>query len=375
MKRENLGDDRRIGDQWYESEEPTRLGLISELQRIRRRTAVHPIPVLALAMFITAAVTYRIATKPRIYEADVVLALDEGAVEAKRTSIPFDQLKEYVESVLLPDAKLLALIEKRNLHRLRRKLGDQWAVQELRDQVEIEIWKNSFVHYHMDDQYAQKSARIGLTVLENDPELAFDIAHDLASIVIQSHEEQRRKVADQLAREVKMMRETMSSRLADVEAAITVKQAAAANFRKAGKEGLAAALAVDLTALAAEQKHLEAELKLIATSPEAFADRSTRAGLDTTITVVEERRPKPYEQSAFVLIMIVVVVGTGALIGSAVFIGAFDSRVHDTDDVTRLGLPVLGHVPGFPGDHVGSLGARGAVRARVPSWMRWRFLR
>ena len=74
-------------------------------------------------------------------------------------------------------------------------------------------------------------------------------------------------------------------------------------------------------------------------------------------------------------IMVVVVVGTGALIGSAVFLGAFDTSVHDTDDVARLGLPVLGHVPGFPGDHVGSLGARGALRARVPSFMRWRFLK
>ena len=53
-------------------------------------------------------------------------------------------------------------------------------------------------------------------------------------------------------------------------------------------------------------------------------------------------------------------------------LGAFDSRVHDTDDVERLGLPVLGHVPGFAGDHVGSLEARGVLRARVPSFLRWR---
>lgn len=368
-----------LGDGWYESEEPTRLGLVTELQRIRRRTAVHPIPVLLLATLITAGVTYRIATKPRIYEADVVLALEEGQIAATGDrgprGIPFDQLKGYVESVLLPDAKLLELIEKRNLHRLRKQLGDQWAVQELRDQLEIEIWKNSFVHYHMDDQYAQKSARIGLTVLENDPDLAYDLAHDLASIAIRSHEEQRQKIADALAREVKLMRETLSARLSDVESLISIRQTAAATARKAGKEGIAAALLVDMSALAAEQKKLEDELKLIAHSPEAFADRAIRAGLGTSLSVVDERRPERHEHSAFVLIMVIVVVGTGALIGSAVFIGAFDSRVHDTDDVARLGLPVVGHVPGFPGDHVGSLGARGAVRRRVPSFMRWRFHR
>jgi hypothetical protein len=46
--------------------------------------------------------------------------------------------------------------------------------------------------------------------------------------------------------------------------------------------------------------------------------------------------------------------------------------VHDVDDVERLGLPVLGHVPGFPGDRVGSLEARSVQRTRIPLFRRWR---
>ncbi|MBA3392946.1 MAG: hypothetical protein H0T89_09895 [Deltaproteobacteria bacterium] len=369
MKRENLGDG------WYESEEPTRLGLVTELQRIRRRFVVRPIPVLLLAALITAGVVYRIANKARIYEADVVLALDEGSMVSSKSSIPFDELKEYVSSVLMPDAKLLALIEKRDLHRLRRTMGPQYALGELRDQLEIEIWKNSFIYYHAEDTNAQKSARIGLTVLDEDPDQAFEIAHDLASIIIQTHEEQRQRVSGALAREVKLMRQTMTARLLDVTTAITVKQTAVERARRDRKLGLVAAYQVDLGALAQEAKHLETELATITASPEAVADRVTRAGLDTTLKVVEERRPERQEQSGFVLAMVLVVVGTGALLGAALFLGAFDSRVHDTDDVTRLGLPVLGHVPGFPGDQVGSLRARGARRARVPSFLRWRSIR
>jgi len=361
-----------IGDGWYESEEPTRHGMVTELQRVRRRMAVKPWPVILLAVLITAAVTYKIATKPRIYEADVVLALQEGQLSVSTRSIPFGELRGYVASVLMPDAKLMKLIEKRNLHRLRRKFGDQYALTELRDQVEIGVWKNSFMFYADEDANAQKSARIGITVIEGDPDLAFEIAHDLASIVIETHEEQRQKIGDELAREVKLMRERMHTRLSEVENALAVKQTAAAMATDSGKQGLSAALQVDISALAAERKHLQTQLRIIAQSPEMFADVSTRAGLDTTLTVVEERRPTQQEQNAFALILVVVVVGTGALLGSAVFLGAFDSRVHDTDDVSRLGLPVLGHVPGFPGDHVGSLGARGALRARVPSFMRWR---
>jgi capsular polysaccharide biosynthesis protein len=53
----------------------------------------------------------------------------------------------------------------------------------------------------------------------------------------------------------------------------------------------------------------------------------------------------------------------------ALYIGAFDTRIHDLDDVARLGIAVVGQVPGFPGDEVGSLRERGVTRRGVPwSW-------
>jgi hypothetical protein len=36
-------------------------------------------------------------------------------------------------------------------------------------------------------------------------------------------------------------------------------------------------------------------------------------------------------------------------------VGAFDSRLHGAEDVERLGLAVVGHVPRFAGHRVGSL--------------------
>jgi hypothetical protein len=76
-----------------------------------------------------------------------------------------------------------------------------------------------------------------------------------------------------------------------------------------------------------------------------------------------------------VVMMIAAVIGTFSLVGAALVLGAFDSRVHDADDVIRLGLPVLGHVPGFAGDNVGSMRTRSAAPTRVPSFRRWRFHR
>lgn len=361
-----------LGDGWFRSEEPTRLGLVFELRRIALRFRVRPLPVLLLAALVTGGVAYKFTNKPKLYEADVVLALTEGAEISGKNGIPFDQLRAYVASVLMPEAKLLELIEDRNLYRLRKTLGPQWAVGELWGQVDIQIYKNSFVYYDSEDYRSRKSARIGITVADGDPDRAMLLARDVASIITETHEEKRQEIAAALAGKVEMMREALAKRLSELEMTLSVKQMALATATKRGDVGLAAVLHTELTSLASEEKDAEDKLSVILKSPEAVADQITAAGLGMRIDLVEERRPDRPEQSWLVLAVTLFVIGAGSLLGAALFLGAFDSRVHDTDDVARLSLPVLGHVPGFPGDRVGSLRSRGARRRRVPWFLRWR---
>ena len=100
----------QLGDDWYESEESTRAGLVAELQRIRRRFAVRPIPVLLLAALLTGAIVYKIHKKKPLVEAEVILALTEGQLGTGHTGVPADQLRAYVNTILLPDKQLIALI-------------------------------------------------------------------------------------------------------------------------------------------------------------------------------------------------------------------------------------------------------------------------
>jgi hypothetical protein len=272
----------------------------------------------------------------------------------------------------MSDAKLLKLIEDRNLLRLRKTLGPQWAVEQLREQVDVQIWKNSFIFYDEEDNRARKSARIGLTVTDGDPDQAMILVRDLASIVIESHEEQRRLLAGQLAIKISMLREELSKKLQEMEGSVSAKQSALAAAQKEGDTRMVATLYTELAALAADQKDAEVKLTQVITSPDTVADQMTSAGLGMRIDLVEERRPDRPEQSWLPLVLTLLVVGAGSLFGAALFIGAFDPRVHDLDDVSRLGLPVLGHVPGFPGDRVGSLQSRGARPRHVPWYLRWR---
>ncbi len=357
----------RASDDWYESEEPTRIGMIEEIQRIRRRTRAHPLRVLALAALITGAITYKLATRPQHFEAEIVLALTEGSLSAKHNGLPVDQLRQFVDGVLIPDSKLADLIERRDLYRRRSIMGMPYAIEQLRGQMDVQIWKNSFVYYDEDAQNAEHSARIGITVDDTDADRAVELAHDIAQIVIDTSRENREQLNDTLATEIERRREGLTHRTEVLARTAAVKTEALDAAQKKHENDLAQALELELNEIAHEQKRVEKDLTAIAGSRDALADRIASAGLDTRIAIVEETRPDRPEHRGFILVMVAVVVGIGSLLGSALIVGAFDSRIHDTDDVTRLGLPVLGHVPGFAGDSVGSLASRGASRRRVPS--------
>jgi hypothetical protein len=361
-------------DEWYESEASTRRGMIAEVQRIQRRTRARPLPALALALAITGGLTYWLATRPQPVEAEVVLALTEGALSAKHDGVPVDQLREYVSSVLLPDDKLTALIERRDLYRARHKLGPQYAIDQLREQLDIQIWKNTFVT-DQDTVNTEHSARIGLTVTDTDPDRAFELAREIAGVVIQSAADHQQALTKQLVADVAETREALGRRIVDLEHTRAEKLATQTAARARGLDedkNLVQAIDLERVELDAEQRRIERQLSEIAQSRDELAERIASAGLDMTVEIVEEHRPDRSEHRSFAIAMIAVIVLVGSLLASALVLGAFDARIHDVDDVARLALPVLGHVPGFPGDHVGSLAARGAARARVPSFLRWR---
>lgn len=365
-----------MGDQWYESEQPTRSGLVAELQRIRRRARVRPIPVLVVAALVTTGITHKMATKPVVLEAEVVMALTEGALGSRQqTSLPVDQLRGYVTQVLLPDKRLLDVVEKYNLFPLRKKAGVEYALENVHDMYSVTIWKNSFAYYDDEDANAARSARIGITVRDTDADRAVDVAHDLAAIVIETAAQVRQQHADVITGQVAMVRRAVSDDLDRLAADIAGKQAAINQARGAGDTDLAGILRIDLAALQQDQRRHETQLQRVATSPDALAGDIAEAGLDMSLAVVDENRPERPTHSGLVLVMIATVIGTFSLVSAALVLGAFDSRVHEADDVIRLGLPVLGHVPGFAGDNVGSMRTRSAAPTRVPSFQRWRFHR
>lgn len=349
----------QLGDRWFTSEQSTAAGMIGELQRVRRRAARRPVAVIALAALIGGALVAMIVHKHREVEAQITLALTEGTLTGDRSGVHKHELLEYVGSVLLSDKNLAEVIEREDLIPLRRKLGMPYAVTELREQLEIEVWKNTFLYYRESESNSRKSARIGITVLDANPERAFDTARALAAVMIRTHDEERARINGAIAEEVTMMREGLEAQLAELDGMISAQRAAITSARAKGKAGVAAALEVELRQLTRRHKGLAEQRSQIALSRDALADRISAAGLDITLSIVDERRPDRPELTTFGLVLACCVAATVALFGSAMIVSTFDSRVDTADDVTRLGVPVLGHLPAFAGDRLGSLKARG----------------
>jgi capsular polysaccharide biosynthesis protein len=109
-----------------------------------------------------------------------------------------------------------------------------------------------------------------------------------------------------------------------------------------------------------------------AATSEGSADLLQDAGLGVNARIVDRKNAGAVVDARFGIAIAVCCVFFGALVSVSALVGAFDSRLHEPEDVSRLGLPVLGQVPDFPGQTVGSLEQRGVQRHRVPSFHRWR---
>jgi hypothetical protein len=363
-------DDDHDDEDWYDVEQPFGRGLITELQRIRRRAGARWILTLGLALLMTGFLVRRVAHKPRIQLAKVVIAVTEGSIAAGHEIAPVRELQDYVNAVLLPDKKLARLIEDEDLFSLRHKMGMPYALGELRDSFEVTVYRNYFLQFAYDAELPRRTARIEIAVSGADGDLAFRIAQRLAAIVIETETEQEDAAAAALARQAEDIAERARADASDLDRQIGTTALALSRARSAHDDGGAQTLRAELSLLAANQH--QARIKLAAFEAGVHSDRlradAIAAGLGLNLKVVSASPPGHDVGQGVRLGLIALVVFALFLPAAAILIGAFDPRIHDRDDVARLGFTPIGHLPGFAGDRIGSLRARGVRRRRTASF-------
>ncbi len=358
---------------WFDQEPPLHVVLIRELWRLKRRAQARWPLVLAIGVALAAAVVWKAASKPAMYRARVVLAITEGENVSGRDATPLHEVRDYIGTVLLSNAEILKLMDERGIMRRQRRLmGDEVAIASFRDNVGIGVWRNYFQYSYSYDE--QRTARVAIVFTSVDRDFAYEMARALANIAITREGERRVQAAEELREQAREILDAARARLAAArnEQHEAVAELAAAEER--GDVGGAAVARVRAAELTTDLTRAEEQFFAIetTTTTEALQAAVTAAGLAIDIQVVDERKPPKVERSKVVLFGTALVALCIFLPLAGVVIGAFDSRVHDLDDVGRMALTPLGHLPGFPGDRVGALRDRGVPRRRVPSWMPWR---
>lgn len=358
-------------DGWYGAEVPLMRGLLLELWRVKRRAQARWVATLALAALLSGAVLYKVAGKVPPKVARVVIAVTEGNLASGRERMPARELREYVAGVLLPTDALIALIKEKNLFPLRAKQGDVWAVNELLDEVEITVYRNYFLYQYYEDD--RRTARIELTVTNPNPSLAFELAQALARIILETEQSLEAADAATLAAESKAVYDRAIAELAERERVLAVRgqEVAAMRAKASTPPG-------ELATAEAELKRMESETQVARINNLLMAENRQRdqlqadtmaAGLGLQLEVVSERAPDTADPGRnYRLAVIALALFAMLLPVSAIAIAVFDTRIHDLEDVTRLGFTTLGHVPGFAGDRIGSLRARGIRRRRLASY-------
>lgn len=361
-----------LGD-WLADEPPLGKLWVADLQRLKRRAKTRIPLILLLSALMAAAAHRQLGKRGHSYDAAVFFAIDESSLSAGRNTIPGRELMNYVATVLIPDQELIELAKRRNLHPLRKKLGDEYAVAELRMQFELEVIQNDYAERRVPME--DRTAHVQLTVYDETPELANLLAADLAQIAVSSSLERSAMEARALSADVER---TLAGLRENVEALDKELSAAKEQLNQARLGGRAEDIAAATVRVErADRDWRRADVGLEETarlaSVEASAEELQAAGLGVNARIVDRKNAGALVDKSTGVALSATFVFFGAVVAFSLLVGAFDSRLHELEDVSRLGLPVLGQVPNFPGQTTGSLRRRrGLGRHRVPSFARWR---
>jgi hypothetical protein len=345
-------------DPWIGSE-PGFAEWRQELMRLWHRAKKRKLVVVIVALCMAGAVVLVRWRKQQSFAASVTFRVTEGDSSAgpltRLAPPPTKELREYVTSIALSSGKVVEVMKQHGIRNKMVEADPVKAVQLFREDLEVEVSRNYFI----EEWQANKSARLTMTYSAGTAQEAQAVVNDLAELV----------VADEARRRQAQVNAAVAS--ADKTVSVVQREVDARQTRLAQLEqALTTASAAQKTLIGVEMNNLRAEL------PQALerlkTAENTRGDLQLSLLAEEQSlsvRFDKVDESIEAVVRDATPAGL-ALLGLLIFclslpiavmaVGAFDRRVYDLDDVGRLGLIPVGHVPPFRGDGLGTLRQRRA---------------
>jgi hypothetical protein len=261
------------------------------------------------------ALTVVQARTPPQYTVTVGLLVSEGPLRS-REELGAGALRAHLTDLTFTRARLSDLIRKHPKEFPGADKDIDGAMDDVREHMKVAISGNDFIDEHGDGD-PPRSAHVTIGFTAGSPQTAWQIAHALADLLIDSALARQRAA---------LLRESAGARSA-VEAA------------QADSDDTSVA---DDRFEAARLKETEAKA--------AAAQLGLRAAEENQSLRVELTDPGqlPKVQSRATLVGDALVTFAIALAAALLLAGAFDPRVIDTGDLASLGVPLLGRLPVLP---------------------------
>lgn len=329
------------------NEEKQRLSPTLELARLKLRALRHRGLVVVMTLGMAAALTVRTSRKPGSYQATVTFNLSEEHLDVGVAPETKAQLSEYIFGGIFTRPRCLELIKTHGLEPDKVTNDANWAIEAMRDRIDIDVSRNYFLEGSSDT----RTARVAITYTDKTPEKAVVVARDLARLV-REHETATRYAQATAALE------RANRRVEDLKRELRAAQDRMIQFRAPNqrtspsspvlRNSMEKARRLSEILRGTEAAQVAAALRA-SLEKQGLAMRFEQVDFEPPATHTSDWRVTAFKGTVL-FFMFLPLVGLG--------VGAADNRVYDLDDVKRLGMEALGHVPPFHGMRVGSLDQR-----------------
>jgi hypothetical protein len=323
---------------WIEEETPILTLMGQALKRLARRARASGPVWVVLAVVAAGGFLWRQSHAKRTYEVTMLIRVADGGVGSNGAALSGGALRSYVNEVAYTTANLQTLMRRHPRQYPKLDKDPVAALADLDENMTL-LWADNEFLEERGPNDPPRTARIGIEYRAPDPDAAWDIAHELADLLVRS------TVAGQKA----------DSEREAAAAAVALQRSQTDLSRlvvSAGPGDAQAVAAARERWRAAQEADVAAQLALRA----VLARQTLRFDV-----IASGKKPEPVDRTT-VLITGFVTMLFVMLAAAALLAGAFDPRVLEAEDLAPSGLGLLGRFPrlpaGFPNGEGGGPGRR-----------------
>ena len=345
----------KVDEPWI-SDEP-RLARVARDVIVR---ALHrPALVLTLALLVTGAFVALRALRTPTYVATLHFRIAESNLTDRlHAPRPPHAIREYVRNVALSRDRVERIMTE---HRwFGPGVARERAIEEFRDDVEIEVTRNYFLLDRGQDG-SPRSALLAMSLRGYDGIEALGILHEIGNAILEGQAEYRaarlagsRALVDAELERTRVRSRSLQARLGSLERELAGAQA-----------GRAASIASQIAARRFEAKVATEQIlaleRLASGVKFSAAAEGERLGLSFEMfdesVVPHSPRLGPFRAAGLAFLVLAL-----ALLVTLLFVGSFDDRIYTPADLVSRGIAIFGTLRRFPGDDVWAHRGRATAR-------------